>query len=451
MRIDPTNGAPGAPRRRPDDGRPRGSPPTETVHGPATSRLAGLAALAALALAPLPLDAQGGETPSLSFDAFGTLGAVYSTEDEADFAWNITRPDGPGHSQAISPEVDTRLGGQLTASITPELTAVVQVVTEQTHDEDWDPHVEWANVRYAFTPDFSVRAGRMALPAFMVSEYRKVSYANPWIRPPVEVYGMVPVFSVDGVQATYRFHAGDWTTTLLGSFGRSESEFPFPDEDGEATATSENAVNLSATVQRGGLTGRVAVARGELDMDVFDPFFDAFRRFGPEGEAIADRYEVDDTPFEFATAGAEYDTGAWFGMAELVWGDFNSALGEKLAGYATGGRRFGPVTAYATYSRVEALHDTSVPGLPLAGLPPGAAATAAGLNAGLNGFLQMTTIQQNVAAGGRWDVLRGVALKLQVDFIDMLESSPGTFVNRQPGFEPGGSAQLVSLATTFVF
>ena len=53
--------------------------------------------------------------------------------------------------------------------------------------------------------------------------------------------------------------------------------------------------------------------------------------------------------------------------------------------------------------------------------------------------------------GGRWDVASGIALKAQVDLIDRLEDSNGTFTNFQPTFEPGGGTQLFSVAATFVF
>ena len=409
-------------------------------------RLAAMAGLIALTLLPVASAAQERTTPRVTFDAFGTLGVVHTTEDRADFVWNPSRPDGPGFSEEVSPDPDSRLGGQITLTVTPELTAVVQVVAEQDSDDDYDPDVEWANVRYAVTPDLSVRVGRFALPGFLVSEYRKVSYANTWVRPPVEVYGLIPVFSVDGVEASYRFHAGDWTTTLSASLGSSEADLP-----GAGPVESENTWNVNGTFQRGHLTGRLAIARGELDIDAFDTFFDAFRAFGPAGDDVADRWEVDDTPFEFATLGAEYAPGGWIGMAELAWVDFNSVLGEKAAGYVTGGRRLGPVTPYATYSRVELLTDTPVPGLSLAGLPPASMGAAAGLNAGLNGILEGMPVQQNVSVGGRWDVLRGMAVTLQVDFVDRLDASPGTFVNAQTGFERGGSARLFSLATSFVF
>lgn len=419
-------------------------PPLRDRLSPAFPVVATLALVGALCAVPVTAIAQQGDTPSLSFDAFGTLGLVYSTEDEADFAESFFRADGAGHTKAVSPEVDSRLGGQVTAFLTSELTAVVQVVLEQDHEDEYLPTLEWAYLDYAFTPEFSVRAGRMPVGSFIVSDFRKVSFANPWMRPPPELYSLSPVTSGEEVKATYSLHAGDWTSTLEASYGRSEGDF----QGGSSTA--ERVWSLSNTVQQGGFTGRALFARGELDIPVFDPFFDAFRDFGPEGEAIADRYEVDDTPFQFASMGAEYDPGPWFGMVELGWADFNNVLGEKLAGYVTAGHRFGAFTPYATYARVEALSETSADGLTLSDLPPGAREPAAGLNQFLDLFLQSTAIQQRAALGGRWDFRPGMALKLQVDFIDVLENSPGTFINQQPGFEPGGSAQVVSLAAVFV-
>jgi hypothetical protein len=320
-------------------------------------------------------------------------------------------------------------------------------VAEQSPDDDYAPRLEWANVRYAFTPDVSVRVGRVALPAFMTSEHRKVSYANPWIRPPIEVYGMVPLFTIDGVEATVRRHAGDWTNSLSFVFGRAETDLL---EDG-GSVVAKNAWNLSSTFQRGSFTGRFAVAHGQVDVEAFSPLFAAFRSFGPEGEAIADRYEVDDRGLRFASAGAEVDPGPWFAIAEVGWADTDSVLGEKLAGYVTGGLRRGTLTSFVTYSRSGLLSESSTPGLSLAGLPAELVPVAAGLNAGLNGILRSAAVQQTVALGGRWDFAPGLALKLQVDFLDVLGGSPGTFINQQPGFEPGGSAQVVSFATVFVF
>lgn len=388
------------------------------------------------------------ETRRFFFDAYGTLGLAYSSEDRADFAWLVTLPDGPGHSETVSPDLDSILAGQMTFHATRKLTAVVQVVAQQSADDDYDPHLEWANVHYQATPELGFRVGRMALPAFLVSQYRKVSFANPWVRPPVELYGLAPLFVVDGVEASYRHHGGVWTTTVSTVFGEAQIG-----TSGEESGVGEvrDVLNVNATVERGSLTARLAVARGELDVDAFDPLFDGFRAFGAGGEAIARRFEVDDRRFSFASAGLAHDPGPWFTMAELGWFDSSSVLGESVAGYVTAGVRWGPVAPYATYARVELLSESKHPGLPLAGLPPELVPRAVGLNAGLNTVLRSAVQQQSFALGGRWDFATGQALKLQVDFIDALDESPGSFINPQPGFEPGGSSQLVSLALVFVF
>lgn len=414
-----------------------------------TTHLAAPAFAALLVLCAQGAAAQDeGRGSRLSLDAFGTLGLVYSTEDRADFLVVSSRPDGPGHSEGISPDPDSVLGAQATYRITDELTAVVQVVADQDADDNYEPQLEWAYVSFQPTPDLTIRGGRLALPGFLVSEYRKVSYANPWIRPPVELYQLLPVFTVDGVDVSFRRHSGEWTSTYSLNVGQSEEDFP----RGFGSAAAERAWNVNATFERGGLTGRAAVASAELDIDAFDPLIDGFRAFGPVGVEIAERFEVDETRFRFATFGLEYDSGGWFVITEIGWLDTRSVLGEKVAGYVTGGRRFGPITSYATYSRSHLLSDTSHPGVPLDGLPAPLVPVAAGLNAGLNSLLTAVgTEQGNLSIGGRWDFTAGMALKVQADFVDVLGDSVGTFGNVQPGFEPGGSAQVFSVATVFVF
>ena len=407
--------------------------------------LAVLAALTAIPLITTPATAQQQPFPRLSFDAFGTLGLVHSSEAEADFAWSPFQPDGPGHTESIGHGLDSRLGGQATFDVTSKLTTIVQVVLEQNDEGDYAPNLEWADVSYALTPALTIRAGRLSNSAFMTSDYRKVGFANPWVRPPVELYGIVPVYTIDGADASYRLHRGDWTTTLGANFGYSQADLP-----GRSDVELKNAWNVNATFERGPFTGRVAVASGEIHADSFAPLFDGFRAFGPEGAEIADRFDVEAARFQFASAGGAYDAGPWFTMAEVAWVNQHSVLGERLAGQVTGGYRWGSITPYAVYSRSELLSESSDPGLSLEDLPPEQIETAATLNATLNGILRSTPVQQTLAVGGRWDFMPGMSLKLQVDFIDVLDDSPGTFINRQAGFEPGGSARLVTLAFDFV-
>jgi hypothetical protein len=402
------------------------------------------ALLSILLLAPA-VSAQHRFTPRLSFDGFGALGISHSSEDRADFNENLTRPAGPGHSSTLNAGMDSRIAGQATFSIGARFKAVGQLMVEQDARGDYRLRAEAANVSYAITPDLSVRVGRIVTSAFMVADTRKVSYAHPWVRPPVELYGLMPLYSLDGADAAYRWRSGDWTARLGAATGRVRAELPAGSFEGRKLWT------VNSTLTRGAFTGRLNASGGTILGDLMAPLFDGFRAFGPEGVAIADRFDVDDRKYRFASGGAEYDPGAWFALAEVAWFDFDSVLGERLAGYVTGGVRWRDVAPHVTYSRSRLLSESWVAGLPLAGLPPTHAHVATQLNDKLNALLNSAPVQQTLAVGGRWDLMPGVALKVQVDFVDVLGSSNGTFINLQPGFEPGGTARLLSVATAFMF
>jgi len=96
-----------------------------------------------------------------------------------------------------------------------------------------------------------------------------------------------------------------------------------------------------------------------VTITAFDPLFDAFRQFGPQGAGIADKYDVDDRIVSFFGFSASYEPGDWFAMAE--WGrvDTHSVLGTKTGWYTSGGYRFGKVTPFVTYAQVRA--DTNRP------------------------------------------------------------------------------------------
>jgi hypothetical protein len=143
--------------------------------------------LVAMLVSPLGAYAASDDASAsiFSFSAFGTLGVVRSSEDRADFTASPLAPDGPGFTDAWSTGVDSRLGAQVMARFTPQLSAMLQVISEQRYNDTYTPHVEWANITYQPTPELSLRVGRIVLPTFLISDSRKVGYANPWVRPPV--------------------------------------------------------------------------------------------------------------------------------------------------------------------------------------------------------------------------------------------------------------------------
>jgi predicted porin len=409
-----------------------------------------LIAIILVAMMGHPTDAAAGpEDPGRSmflFSGFGTLGVVHSSEDRADFTASSVSPDGAGYTARWSPEVDSRIGAQIIANFTPQLSATLQVISEQNARNTYKPEVEWANIKYQLTPDFSVRVGRIVLPAFLASDFRKVGYANPWVRPPIEVYDLVPVSASDGVDVSYRLHVGDFIHTLLVSFGKVNLDIP------AGGKVDVNPVSvISDTIEYGAATVHLSYLRARVNLDSVDALFDAFRQFGPQGTAIADKYDVDRRIVEFIGVGAMYDPGEWFVTAEWGRQQSNSFLGTNSAWFASGGYRLAKITPYVTYGAVKTNSNTSDPGLTISTLPPYLAGPAAALNAGLNKALGSRPVQRTISVGARWDFMKNVDFKLQFDHMRLGAGSPGTLSKLQPDFRPGGTVNLINATIDFVF
>jgi hypothetical protein len=420
--------------------------PGDPCRGPA-----GAALLAALWL--VASDAQADSASLFSLSGFGTLGAVHSSENRADFTSSYLKPNGAGFSHGWSTDVDSLIAGQLTVQPSSQFSAVVQVVSEQLYDGTYRPHIEWANLKYEPTPDVTVRLGRTVLPSFMFSDTRKVGYANPWVRPPVEVYSLVPISNSDGIDASYRLHLGEWVQTLTGTYGKSDPRLP---SSVGGSAHGRDMWLLSDTIEYAAFSVHLAYQHVVLTVPALNALFEALRDFGPQGAALANRYEQVDKGARFIGVGAQYNPGSWFLMGE--WGntDYHSVLGESTAWYASTGYRWSryrwaEVTPYLTYSEARANSNTSDPGLSVMGLPPALMEPVLALNAGLNTLLSAIAVQKTVGVGARWDLIRNAALKIQYDRSRLGGGSHGTLINVQPGFKPGGTVNLFTATIDFVW
>lgn len=413
-----------------------------------------------------------GGAPSLSFRGFGTIGVAHSTEDQADFLAQDLQGAGAGHGRAWSPDVDSRLGVQLNADITPQLSGVLQVVAEQRHDKSYRPRVEWANLKYEVTPDFNIRAGRIVLPILMVSDSRKVGYAQPWVRPPVEVYSLIPLTSSDGIDMSYRLSFGDVNNTLHVGIGLRDISAGLPD-GGDVIA--KDGWVISDTLEYGNASLHVAYARSKVTVEAFRPLFGGYRDYAAgaaalpfglgtqaaaDASALTEKYDPDNKRFTILSIGGSYDPGNWFVMAEWAQTESKSVYGKRQGWYATSGYRFGAFTPYVSYAEAKLKSnqsDSGLAALSMTGSPfidpfiSGLNDGAAQLNAKLNEQLSGAAIQKTVSLGVRWDFARNAALKLQYDHSRLGSGSPGTLDHLQPGFEPGGKFEVFSATVDFVF
>jgi len=396
---------------------------------------------------PLQAIADDPNPSMFSFNGFGTAGVVHSSEAQADFTSSVFKPNGAGYSHNWSADVDSRIGAQATANFTPQLSAVVQVISEQGYDNTYRPGVEWANIKYQFTSDFGVRLGRIELPTYLVSDFRKVGYAIPWVRPPVEVYGVAPVTNNNGMDLSYRMHFGSITNTLSGAYGRN-NKLEFPNDVGIDT---RNLWGVFDSAEYGAALLHLSYLQTKATETPGIALFGVFRDLGPQGVALADKYELIDRAVSIVTIGASYDPGDWFAMSEWTRISSHSFLGVNTAWYATVGYRLRTLTPYLTSSQITA-PKASDPGLALSGFPPEFAGTVTALNAGLDEVLDSTHhVQRSLSIGGRWDFVKNVDLKVQYDHMRIGADSTGTLINIQPGFQPGGTVNVFSTTVDFVF
>jgi hypothetical protein len=256
----------------------------------------------------------------------------------------------------------------------------------------------------------------------------------------------VPVASADGIDASYRLELGTVTHSLHGGIGQTDTKSP----DGTLGEARDMWI-VSDTVEIGATTLRVVYQEAVLTVDSIHAPIDSFRQFGPQGVALADRYDPNGKRVSFVGVGGMYDPGDWFVMAEWGNANFRSALGRRAAWYAGGGYRINTLTPYVTFAQTRARSNRTDPGLSLAGLPPQLAIPAAQLNGALNAILGTLPVQQTVTLGTRWDFATHMALKLQYDHLDLGVGSAGTLGNVQPGFEPGGHSNLFSATIDFVW
>lgn len=392
--------------------------------------------------------------PVFSLSGFGTVGVVHSSERRADFVVTDLQGKGAGYSNSWSPYVDSRIGAQIAARIAPDLSGVVQVVAEQRYDGSFDPKVEWANVKYNITPDFSIRAGRIVLPSFMLSDARKVGYAYPWVRTPAEVYNLIPITNSDGVDFSYRHQFGRVKNTIQLSVGQGSAKAP-PNQESTKKhndITGKHGWGVFDTLEYGKATFRASYFRTRLTIEGTQDLENKARQYGgPVGIALADKYGVTDKDFEFLGLGASYESDRWFLMGEYGRINPHSAYGKRVGGYVSSGYRIGKITPYLIYAFADVKSNTYDPGLPPPPIWHPAYETIVRMNGQLNSMLSSPPVQQTYSAGVRWEAYRNVAVKLQFDHSRLGNNSYGMLNNRQEGYTRGGHYNLFSATLDFQF
>ena len=301
-------------------------------------------------------------------------------------------------------DFDTRsnhVGVQLYSALTDKV-SVTLGLTAEGGQSGYNVTPEWAYGTYQFNDDWGLRMGRFKGPFYMVSDYRDVGYAYPWVRPPEEVYSTNPIKSVNGLDLVFQ-KSHQNVSYLLEIYGGS--------------GTNTTLANPNTPIYDP-ISGAYQGSIGELFGTGFEAEFETYNSLGFNAvigtEAVSFRAGYYDTKVNATGFGINEQSGSFAGLGLIVdWRNIvlyseyvvrdtdnttamNYAFPDQNAWYVTLGYRYRTVLPYITVAE---------------------------LTEGADNDFGSALEQSSVALGLRWDIDDAAAVKFEVKQADPGEST----------------------------
>lgn len=402
---------------------------------PRTHYFSGLSALVFALLTSPTIQAQENVPSPLAIQGFGTVGAVRSTNGNADFVRDLSQPNGSAGRWTLAP--DTLLGLQANIRGNDQMEVVAQMVAHHRYDNTFRPELTSGFLKYDPNTDLSFRLGRFGTEFFMLADSRMVGYSYLTVRPPGDYFGALPLNYVDGV-------FGRWTTKLGSTLVRTEiysglARERLPSAMGNVLDLGDSRLNgISLDIQYGPWLIRTSHARLRFHKGItLTPITDLLIANG--ASAAASALDMSGSVTTYRSAGVIYDDGTWQALLDYNATTYTQVNFENpVSGYVLLGRRIGHFTPFAGYSWTRSSPKQLETGAPALN------ALVANRLLALSHKDQRTTL-----LGVRWDFRRNMDLKFQLDIQRGNADSVALVQNSSPAWD--GSTKVLSLTYDFVF
>jgi hypothetical protein len=403
-----------------------------------------IASMLALPLAVSTAYAQDNSPVRIS--GFGTAALTWVNKDNVEFG----RPNqARGADKDPTTGVDSNLGLQADYTVNSWLSVTGQGLVRKDGEDDFGAELSWAFAKAKVSEDVSIRAGRIGVPVFMISDYRNVGYANTFLRPPAEMYSQVSFDNVNGADITWRHSYGDTTYTAQFAYGSINYKI---NGGSDMDIRRMHALNLVA--EHGPLTLRFGRADTKITLHnkSMNTLLGSLRAAGGGYgigalNTLADNLAVDNKKGTFTSVGATLDWNNILLQSEFAKRKMDSYLNDTTSWYVMGGYRIGKFLPYYSHAKLS-IDDTvanTVPAACPAGYPAAcgvALRTLSGAVSSLKYAGLGQAAQTTDTVGVRWD------LKVQVDRVRP-DAGNGLLLNAKPGFK--GPVTVGAVALDFVF
>ena len=405
---------------------------------------------ASLLTGSLPSHSQENDSLDVRFSGFATFGSAYN--DNEDMGFRRTLDQDIYAAGDWEHRLDSRLGLQWNLRWSPRFDAAVQVVLDQTareHDEDY---LDWAFLRYQPRDGSEWRIGRIGFDVFMLSDSRQIGYTYPWVRPPVDFYGLIALYSMDGLDYQHRFDGEENTLYAKAFVGRSHYHTPLRSSGG-FNLDLDPIYGFTLLLEHE--PWRIRLSHADLTFaseTEAAPLADILNTLGavwPDAPLLAGEFLVEDTRYTYSAIGASYDNNNWLLHSELaILRGERDLLPNSTHGYVSVARRFERFTAFIVFGKSQPRDNARTTVLPVILPPPQQAALEALRDSTIDLINRSRAEQESYGIGLRWDFTSRMALKLQYDRYEVEENGSSLW---HPERKASGNANIFSISLDVLF
>ncbi|MGD9733709.1 MAG: hypothetical protein AB7U45_16160 [Desulfamplus sp.] len=402
---------------------------------------------------------QAQDITGLKISGYGTISGTVHDRTDVHPVRDVSQSPENRFKTNFSAVMDSRLGLQAHYRFGSNFDAVVQGVLRDQSYVTFQNSMELAYLAYRPLSWLELRGGRVGYDAFLMSDTRNLGYAYPWVRPPIEFYGWIPVFHTDGIDTTFRIEGDDsqWRLRLQGG----KQSFKFSLAESEYDAETEELYTVSLSRQSGSITLKTGFSSfsSKNEMDVFIPLIQGldsiaeaaavpFPDISKEARSLSENISFEGTDVTYLTFGASYDDGEWIAQAEIAHTTTSSdILSHGTMGYLALGYRINDFTPYCILSATRAGNDIRKP---IADWSP----------IGEDSWIQEQAVyminttrmdQKTLSIGVRWDFYNQVALKFQLDSFHINSCGYGLWFSKLATFNNDSAMTLGTISLEFMF
>ena len=285
----------------------------------------------------------------ITLNGFLTAGATYSGTQVTPGGGKVSQDGDITNNVGFSN--DSRLGIQISAKVNPKVDVTGQLLARGRED-NYNMKADWAFVTYHVTDPLAVRAGKVKLTTFLISDYIEVGYAYPWIRPPQEVYSANPISTINGVDMMLRLNLGDATFLFQPYYGTSQGAKALVPQEAFGLFPPVSKPPAGSVVYADFSADRMVGVNMSLGTDVF-----TVRAGYLQTLVSAPSFQVKEDNVKFSSVGGTLD---WHNV--VLYGEYfqreiggfaNFAFPNQKGFYTTVGYRIGKFLPNVTYAKLD--------------------------------------------------------------------------------------------------